>query len=407
MFGFGKKKKQKQLELDAAFEGLMDDINAIDAREDPNKIHRYILESCEQIISRAKIIKKEQTEYEVLTKYLSDIKKIRDMDERSAKRLTEIAENVIDLERTRYDYQQSDRRLPEEQFALLEENEAAIPETIRSMQENEKYQDKVRRDMQLLEGKKSEYEIELERLREEDIMTKKFSLLGLGFFGSLTALLLMIHFATGLDTTWGILAIGFCLVVLIMVQEYRAGYARRAKKETSKSLNKTISMVNVVRMKYANVTAQVDYEKDKFDVNNSHELTYLWERYLADVRDKEQYERDNEDYVYFNRHLVKLLDELALNDSRIWLTQTEALVDSKGMEEIYHKLVTRRKKVRGALEENLRYVRSERDEVTRLMREHDYYEAELIEIIATIDEEMGWNKNYQIIKAQKGAKNES
>ena len=87
MFGFGKKKNQKQQELDQAFSSLMDDIHAIDQYEDPNKIHRYILESCEQIISRAKIIKKEQAEYEVLTKYLTDIKKISDMDERQKNRL--------------------------------------------------------------------------------------------------------------------------------------------------------------------------------------------------------------------------------------------------------------------------------------------------------------------------------
>ncbi len=403
MFGFSRKKKQKQEELDKAFNNLMDDINAIDRWEDPNKIHRYILESCEQIISRAKIIKKEEAEYRVLSSYLSDINTILSQDERAQKRMREVAQNILDLEKTRYRYQQSERRLPDTVFTLLDENAAGIPDTIRSMQENEKYQAKVQRDMQELEAKKHEYEIELDRLREGDETKKKLAILGLVFFGSVTALLLLIHFATSIDTTWGVLAVGFICVLLLLLQEYYTRDTRRQRRELSKSMNKTISLLNVVRMKYANVTGQIDYEKDRYEITNSYELNYLWERYMADVRDREQYRQDNEDYVYFNNHLADILEGLQLKDVNVWQTKTAALVDPKAMNEIYVKLDARRKKVRALLEENRRYVREERDEVARLMREHNYYENELIQIIATIDEEMGLNKNYNIIKAQ-GAK---
>ncbi len=403
MFGFSKKKKQKQQELDRAFDSLMEDINAIDRLEDPNKIHRYILESCEQIISRAKIIKKEKAEYKVLSNYISDIKTITNQDERSKKRLQEVAQNILDLEKTRFEFQRSERRLPTSVFAVMEENERDIPETIRTMQENERYQSSVLRDMQKLEAKKNEYEIELDRLREGDETKRKLAFLGLILFGSVTAFLLLIHFATSIDTTWGVLAVGFICVMLLLGQEYHLRYTRRERRELSRSMNKTISLLNVVRMKYANVTAQIDYEKDKYEVTNSYELNYLWERYMADVRDLRQYEQDNEDYVYFNHCMTDILKSLDLNDVTVWQSQTAALVNPADMQEVYRKLDTRRKKVRAMLEENMRYVQEERDEVARLMREHNYYENELIEIIATIDDEMGLNKNYTIIKAQ-GAK---
>lgn len=393
-FGFGKKKKKQQEELDQAFSDLMKDIDDIEQKDDPKKIHGKILESCEQIVSRAKIIKKEEAEYELLTKYLKDVQKIMATDEDDARLLRDIASNIAELEKTRYEYNKSERRLPEEQYALMEKNERILPETISSLMENEQRQASIKREMQMVEGQKNEFEIELDQLDEGDAKVRKASIAGIVLLGSVLVLLLIIRVVTGINMTWGLLIVGFICAVMITALYYRTGYTRRERRTAKKNMNRSISMLNVIRMKYANVTAQVDYEREKYNVNSAHELSYLWEQYKLDRKEKEQYEQDNKDYVYLNKRLVEVLDRMELNDSRIWLAQTDALINEGDMKEINHKLVTRRKKVRAQLDDNLHFVRSERDEVTRLMREHDYYEGALIELIANIDQEMGWNKNY-------------
>ena len=55
-------------------------------------------------------------------------------------------------------------------------------------------------------------------------------------------------------------------------------------------------------------------------------------------------------------------------------------------------IVERRSKVRDRMEENTKAVKSERDEIDRLMREHHYYVPEILEIIDSVDKICGLNK---------------
>jgi cupin superfamily acireductone dioxygenase involved in methionine salvage len=62
------------------------------------------------------------------------------------------------------------------------------------------------------------------------------------------------------------------------------------------------------------------------------------------------------------------------------------------MQESRHKLIQRRKKIRQRIEENTEVVKSERDEIDRLMREHNYYVSEIMEIIDSVDRLCGLKK---------------
>ena len=170
---------------------------------------------------------------------------------------------------------------------------------------------------------------------------------------------------------------------------FRSLYLQKQMRQATRNENQAISLLNVVCMKYVNVTKAVEYTKDKFGIHNSTELNYVWEQYTSAVREKEKFLRNNDDLEYFNGRLIRLLQRIDLYDRKIWLTQTKALIDDQEMVEIKHNLVKRRQKIRAHMEENRKIVQSERNEIDRLMTEHEHYVPEIIEIISSVDKLCG------------------
>lgn len=381
---FGSRRKKSQ-ELDEAFDKVYREIQTIDSWDDPKKLEHYILDSCEQIIATTKEIEEEKREYRNITAHLTDIKQIESMPPRRLADLREVAANIVELNSARESFQNISRNITEKQFVLMEEDEEAMPGIIRRMQENEKYQAAVKRDMNYLEGEKSQWEIERESGRRELKLLRQFSIFL--FVAAVTVVILMFAVARAMKTDpalWiltSLLIFGICGFVLFIRQNYVSGKMKKSRYH----MNQTISLLNVARMKYVNVTNAIEYTKDKYGVANSYELNYTWEQYLEAVQDKQRYLRNNDDLEYFNGRLIRMLQTLNLFDNKIWLTQTTAIVDQKEMVEVKHSLIQRRQKIRERIQENTVVVKSERDEIDRLMKEHDYYVPEIMEIIQSVD----------------------
>jgi len=198
-------------------------------------------------------------------------------------------------------------------------------------------------------------------------------------------LLIVLQQFTNFDLTIAFLALfavgGFSAFGLYL----RLSMLRRNKRAAIRSYNQSVDLLNVVRMKYANVTKSVEYTKEKYGVNSSTELNYIWDQYVDAVKEKERFIRNNDDLEFFSGRLVRLLSKVNLQDRKIWITQAKALVDEDEMVEIKHDLVRRRQKIRDHIEENRQVVKSERDEIDKLMKEHEHYVPEIIEIIKSVD----------------------
>ncbi len=59
------------------------------------------------------------------------------------------------------------------------------------------------------------------------------------------------------------------------------------------------------------------------------------------------------------------------------------------MVEVKHELIQRRQGIRKRIQDNTVIVKSERDEIDKLMREHNYYVPEIMEIIQSVDKLCG------------------
>ncbi len=387
-----KKKQSKNDKLDESFAKVISEIQKIEDWNNPKKIEHYILDSCEHIIATTKEIEALKAEYRVLTSYLEDIDTLRKLPKKEFAEISLIAKNIEDLERSKKIYKNTEPKLTEEQFVLMSENENSIPETIKRMQSNEKYQSSVEKDMRMLEGEKSEYEIERSEILRTNSLIRKFSVLLFITFASFLLLVFVLKASVHIDIRLYLFVILFVSALAIFM--LFIFYTNNSKKNRKliRDINKTISLLNVVRMKYANVTSAIEFEKERFHVNTSMELNYLWDCYMDMVRSQEQYIKDNDDLEYFTGRLVRMLNNLNLYDSKIWLNQIAALVHEDVMSKVNHDLVERRQKIRDKIAENTKSVKSERDEIDRMMKIHNYYVPEIIEIITSVDKLCGLKK---------------
>ncbi len=388
MLFFGKKRKKEQ-EIDEAFAKVYQEIETIDNWNDPKKLEHYILDSCEQIIALTKEIEGEKTEYRIVTSYLTDIQTIEGLPEEMRQSIREAATNIEQLNAARQAYEKATYQISEEQFMLMEQEEDDIPQTIHRLLDNERYQDKVRRDKNILEAQKNQWEIEREAITGERKILKRASVLLFLLYATLLILLFVLQFMAKMDLTVGFLVLFFVGALGGAMIYFRSLYLQKQMRQATRNENQAISLLNVVCMKYVNVTKAVEYTKDKFGIHNSTELNYVWEQYTSAVREKEKFLRNNDDLEYFNGRLIRLLQRIDLYDRKIWLTQTKALIDDQEMVEIKHNLVKRRQKIRAHMEENRKIVQSERNEIDRLMTEHEHYVPEIIEIISSVDKLCG------------------
>lgn len=387
-FGKGSKKNKK---LDDAFAKVYQEIQTIEDWDDPKKLEHYILDACEQIIAITKEIEGERAEYRIVTSYLTDIQTIEKMPEDKGKELREVAANIVELNTARNNYLKSSHNITEEQFLLMEQEEEEVPAIIHRMLEHERYQDAVKKDKNILEAQKSQWEVERESIVSKRKLLKRIGVVLFGFYVTLLILLFVIQEFSNFDLTIAYLIVFFIGGFGAFWIYVQTNWMRRDMRQAVRNYNQAVSMLNVVRMKYANVTKSVEYTKDKFGVHSSTELNYIWEQYVDAVKERERFEKNNDDLEYFNGRLMRLLEKLNLHDRKIWLSQTKALVDVDEMTEIKHNLVKRRQKIRDHIEDNRQIVQSERNEIDQLMKEHEHYVPEIVEIIKSVDKLCGLN----------------
>ena len=396
---FSSRKKKKEIraaKIDDAFNRVYSQIEGMGSVEDPKKLERYILDSCEQIIASTKAMERQKMEYRIVTRYLNDIKAIENLPKDKAKDLRSTASKIIELEENLVNARAIQRNITDEQFEVIADEEEDMPEIINRFSSDEIYQAKLKRNLSYLEGEKSRWEIEREELQIQVKLFKRMAIAIMVSFMTLLILLLTMNSATEVDVSIWVFVVLFICAVSGFIVFLRQNKIAKDKKYAIIHLNQSISMLNVERMKYVNVTNSVEYSKDKYMVNNAVELQYVWEQYQDKVRDQIRYFENNEDLEFYNNKLEKILGSIGLADEKIWLNQINALIDRQDMADCRHRLVQRRKKIRDRLDDHRRIVQEERDEIDRLMMSHEHYLPEIQEIIKSVDKLCGTSSSVQI-----------
>ncbi len=385
-------KKKKEKNLDDILNEVTEELSPSDMA-DEKKVQHYVLEHCQQMIEAAKELEEEKSEYRVVTSYLKDIQVLEEMPEAEMVILKDTASNIIMLDQSRESYLSTTKKITDSQYAQMQRDEDKIAAAIQSLQSNEKYQSAVKRDMQYLEGEKTEWIYYKQELQNEQKIMRR---LAYGLFGMLLVLLtvilvLQVGFETDTRYLFMILtaagAIGGFSIYIRMQNN------TEEMKKADLNTNHAITLLNKTKIKYVNTTNAVDYACEKYHVANSYELNYIWEQYMEAKREREKFERTSDDLEYFRGKLVRMLRNYKLYDAKVWITQPQAIVDKREMVEIKHELVERRQKLRTRIEYQMDAVLEQKEEIEELMKKVGSEIPEVLEIIASVNKLCGIAEN--------------
>ncbi len=389
MFFWKWRKKEKELEekYGAADESVLTEQDFISPQnpQSARKIEQYIVEQLESMMETARDIDDEKAEYRRLTAYLNDVQLLEDLQGEERKKIEETAVSVVQLNNSRSSFLNSTKKLSDSQFVQIQLEEDEMPAVIRRFSANEAYRDTLKKDMKYLDREKSEWALRKEFLGHQKKRLKMLLYLLSGTAVAVAVLLIVLQAAFRMDLRYAWMASVFLSAVSIC-----AAYLKIQTDETDitsaeRHINRAIVLQNKVKIKYVGIENAVDYACEKYHVRGSAELAQQWEYYLEAVRERERFQRTNEDLEYYNGKLVRQLSGYQLYDSRVWVAQAAALVDPKEMVEIKHSLIARRQKVRGRIEYNANGLKVRRREIMQLLNKVGDKRPQMEDILTSID----------------------
>lgn len=347
------------------------------------------MEYCEQILTAAKALEETKRDYKTVTDYLTDIQKIEELPEKEFAEIQEVAQNVMELNKSRDSYLNKSKNISDSQFAQMEQLKDQMPGIINRLKENEAYQNTVRRDMQYLEGEREEWRYYKEALEQESHVLRRLLIVLAGVFVVGTILIISFGLMVPFDITLPFLLETFVVSLIGIGMVWRLQNDGTDIKRSQMNINRAITLLNKITFKYVNVTNAVDYACEKYHAKNSYELNYIWEQYLEEVREREKYEKTNDELEYFNDKLMMLLHRYRLYDTKIWIHQAQAILDKKEMVEVKHELLVRRQKLRSTMEGQIANIQKAKSDILKIVRERPGDDVEIKSILESVDEICG------------------
>lgn len=148
-----------------------------------------------------------------------------------------------------------------------------------------------------------------------------------------------------------------------------------------KKINRAVTLLNKVKIKYINNINVLDYNCNKFGVKNAKDFEQKWNEYCK-MREYEKKFRENTEMLNANNeNLVIMLKDVGVVDTDIWLSRCVAIVDPKEMVEIRHELNQRRQMLRERIENNEQLKENIIKQLDYVINESPQIRDELIQIV--------------------------
>lgn len=388
LFHFLKKKKEKK-QLEEVAQRYESEVFLENQKTDTVFAKKYMLEQCEEITQSVTDYVAAKQEYDELTKYLKDIQIIEGMDEQDRQKLTDVALNIVTINKAKKSMNEKVNRLQDSQFVLFDNQKEELPKLMKRLRDNENTRDIMKRDMDYLEGEKVEWMYEKTAIKQQQQILKTLSV----FVLASEALFIIAFLATMIleyTTASGILlGVVFAVAVIESAVLLKMQNNKTDVLQCTLNYNKAVSIQNSIKIKYINIVNAVEFTCEKYKVRNAAELEKKWQYYLESVKEREKLVQANDDLNYYKSSMVRLLRMYQLYDAGIWPQQAEALANSKEMVEIKHSLLERRQKVRGRMENMNQYIIDSRQKILELGKKNNLMSSEVTGIMDSIDKLFG------------------
>ncbi|MCD8038694.1 MAG: hypothetical protein LUE96_06360 [Lachnospiraceae bacterium] len=321
-------------------------------------------------------------EYNLVTSYLTDMEEIEALSPEYREQLKEYAKKLLELEGNKEKLEEKKGIMREDDFAHMERIEQFMPEGYEKLKEAEEYQVAVKKDLGRLDGERHAYYFRRNELINSQKNMKGITLICVSSMIALVLILACISMLLQLDVT-----IGYAIAVVIAAVALTLVYVRfhesqRELVRVEKSINKLVLLQNTVKIRYVNNTNLLEYLYVKYDVNSSVQLKKLWDKYVEELKRREEEKQMQMDMDENQAALIRLLRRCRIQDPGVWLHQVQALIDSKEMVEIRHELILRRQKLRKQMEYNANVAQEAQGEVKDIVGQYPEYAEKILDLVS-------------------------
>ena len=384
---FSRWRKEKKLEK--RFEEISEGVLLEEDKKNGQKVEHYVLERLEQVVEATREIEEERSEYRVVTAYLNDIYTIENLPEKERNGIRDIAQNIVSLDKARQEFLRAEKKITDAQYTQFQREEAGLPAAIKRLKANESYQETLSKDMKYLIRERDEWLFYKEELQHEEkrLQNGIYIAAGLSIATAFIMFVFQLFTEMQMELAWTVFLFvvvaaicSLCLKIMNIQKDYRRACA---------CADKSIQLLNTVKLKYVSVTNAIDYSHEKYHVTNASEFNRVWEAYLEAIKQREKFEINNDDLRYYSNRLVRMLMEYRLYDAKVWVPQALALVDHNEMVEVTHRLNERRQKLRGRIENSTNMIKEHLEGVENLVPELPQEVANRVKEIMITVEKLG------------------
>ncbi len=375
---------RKQTETEYNWEEVVYDHTEVDFADEEQR-SRYVTNCLEQIAEAAREIDLLDGEYALVTAYLTDMEEIEALPEQPRQELNQAANRLLVLEQEREQYLGKKNRMKDSDYFRMRKQEDEVQEGIRKLAEAEKYSKLVKADLQRLDRERHAFEY-----RRDELITMQTNLRGMAviFISALAAclgMLAVLQFVFEMDTYAGYLITILSAAVAVTVVCVKYMDADREIGSVERSVSRLIQLQNKVKIRYVNNKNLLDYLYIKYGTESAADLEKRWNAYQDEKEERKQFAEAEAKTEYYQRELVRKLSQFRVSDPDRWVGQVRALLDPREMVEIRHELILRRQALRQQLDYNNGVVKTAREEIMSVVKEHPEYGMEIMDMVDRYD----------------------
>lgn len=328
-----------------------------------------------------------QTEYDVITEYLNDCDEFDRLPDDIYEPLSAICEDLIKIREEKKKFYLKEPLMSEDLFEKMDRLSDSLPEAVEKIKNAEDYQEMIKSDLRKVEGEKQAYNYRASENEHLKLNLRSVLIVSTVSAIILLVVLLILRFTLELNVT-----IGFLLTVTVLIAVYcllflKSYNLRKEGERIDKTVVKIIKLQNSIKIRLVNNTNLLDYLYIKYDVYSSDELQRDYELFLSEKERRDNYDRASKDLPKQKRLLLSYLNKLHLNDPVYWVHSPECIIDKKERVEVRHELILKRQDIRERIAKNSADAEQIKDELKEMIQRNPKYSVELMSMIEDFDKE--------------------
>lgn len=342
---------------------------------------RYVQECCESIAETDRQVEETKKEYEKVTSRLTDIQRIDRIENAERETMLEICKRIMRLTQERNQFKNRSLTITESQIRRLDRYEDTLDLEVRKMYDAETYQRAIESDLKHLEQEKKKLHQEQKEIVERQGALKGMAQILILLIVSLFVLFAVIYYALNVDMTYPYMGTILLAAVSATVIFMESNHNRSGNVLVGRKINKAISLLNRVKIKYINNRNVIDYNREKFHVKNAADFEKQWIEYRRAKEYERKFQENTEQLNHQQELLMDLLNSYQVSEPELWLSQTLAIIDQREMVEIRHALNVQRGKLRERINYNEDVKRDLLGRIDQVMEEFPQLKEEMVGII--------------------------